>query len=238
MRDQTINVIGTWNVWNENSADRVADGVKKMSSKHGCDVIVLQEVSGFIGRLRKVALNLGFFLHVMKMGKMRGIDLAEARSTVILRGLWIPLIASGFIRIVTKWIGPKARIIRPGRTFPRIKAGKPGIQIVGFHGNTGRFRFKRNRRSWQETLNKLDKRVVKWKKRGVRFVIIGDTNDRRSNRDLESLWAFARKHGLDLVHDEATIDYSLCWGFASTHYESFTKMGSDDHRYGILTVTY
>lgn len=236
--DPRVEIIATWNVWNHNSKKKVVAGIEHIHATHDPDCIALQEVSPFISEIRAVAKRLGYAVIVGAKSGLKGMALQERRSTVLLRRLRIPLRRSSLIQITGKWIGPMAGLLRPGRVYPTFKGGIPPIRVVGFHGATGRKRFRRNRRTWQETLDRLGNKVEKWSANGVPIVIIGDTNDDRRNKDPESLRRFAKKHGMLLVHDDAKIDYALVKGFRAASYRSYTKMGSDTHRYGILTLHY
>lgn len=238
MSDQRVEVVCTWNAYNHNTVKKVVHGISHMVEQHDPDLISLQEMSPFVKPTRRVAKTLGLATHVMAKKEKRGMVREEAQSTILLRNKQIPLWNKGFIKIKGKWRGPKLGLMRPGRVFPTLAVGEPKTRVTAIHGTTGRRRFRKNELTWEEFLRKLDKRVTRWKTKGLRIIIIGDTNDPWTNRDPDSLRKFCKKHDLRLVHDEAKLDYALVWGFKGADYQSYKKMGSDTHRYGVLTLSY
>lgn len=224
-----IDVLVTWNVYVGSSPVTVAKGLRTIVRRHNPDVIALQEVSGDIPLLRRLAHQLGYRLLVGKRaeGKLAG---QESQSSALLIHRRIAISRWSAFRMRLSWIGPIHKLKRSGRTFVQAVAG--GIRVVVFHGPTDGFGV--NKAAWRETINRMKRLAANPASIGRPLVILGDTNSRWTDRRENSMRDFAKDIGGQVVHAAPYIDYAVVRGIEA---KAFTgdKLGSD-HKYVVIKL--
>lgn len=226
---QVGRIVG-WNVYVGSTARNVHDGLAHIIVHERPDAIAVQEVSGDIPTLRRVAKTYGYRLIVGKRAKglLAG---QESQSTAILVRKGVSITSWGVFKMAHTWKGPKRGLNRPGRTFPTAVIGRPRIRLTGIHMPTGK-NTKANRTAWNETIAQLRVRADRWRKRSV---WLGDWNNPWRDHSPESVQAFADSIGAKVYHDEGRIDYAVARGFKNVRVRTGRYLNSD-HRYFVVDL--
>lgn len=225
--------IATWNVYVGNSDRNVRKGLSHIKEEHDPEEIALQEAYPHIPTIAGWCEAHGYRLLVKHVRPRDRSTLAgqEARSTCLLIRKDVPFARWRAWSSRRTWRAPKGRI-RPGRTMVTAVAAR--LRTTAGHMPTGR-RTTRNRPAWRDITRTLRGHARRFR---LPQVWIMDWNDDWRSNDADSIRRFAKDIGGRVVHDEAKVDYAVVRGVKSAKYQSYSKMGSDTHRYGILTIEY
>ena len=225
--------IATWNPYVGNAERNVYNGLTEIKKEHNPEEIALQEVSEHLVTIAGWCEAHGYRLLVkyVEPRLRRTIAGREARSTCLLVRNDVQITRWTAWKMRRTWRGPKGRI-KPGRTFVSVVARR--LRTTAGHMPTGR-RTARNRPAWRETVMRLRRQARRFR---LPQVWIMDWNDDWRSNDADSIRRFAHDIGGRVVHDEAKVDYAVVRGVKQASYQSYDKMGSDVHRYGILTLVY
>lgn len=218
-----VKQFGTWNGYVGQSPKNFAKGVDTILDKFPeLRSLSLQECSRAIKNVRAVAKAHNF---AVVRGKALGV---EGKSTLLLVNRRFEIPRTGALVMDTPWIGPKVQAKHPGRVFPTTVVD--GARSTAVHLPPGPVK---NKAAVQDSLALLRNRGNNWREQAI---WLGDWNLAWADKGPDSVRRLAKQLGGRIVHDEARIDYAIVRGFDHAKYESYGKLGSDTHRYGILTV--
>lgn len=214
---------GTWNGYVGQKPKNFARGVDKILTKFPeLRSLSIQEGSRAIKAIRPVVKEHGFKI---VRGKALGV---EGKSTLLLVNRRFELGVTNALVMDTPWIGPKQGLRHPGRVYPTATIDR--VRSTAVHLPPG---VVRNREAVVDSLALLRNRGNNWREQAV---WLGDWNIHWRTKGKVSVHRLAKQLDGRIVHDEAGIDYAIVRGFDHATYESYGKLGSDTHRYGILTV--
>lgn len=216
---------GTWNGYVGQSPKNFAKGVDTILDKFPhLRSLALQEASRALPAIRPVAKAHGF--QIVRSSAL-GV---EGRSTLLLvNDDDFDVKHRGAIVVPTQWKGPKRGKVHPGRVFPT--AVVDGVRSTAIHMAPGPVV---NKAAFDAELRALRNSGNRWRPDAV---WMGDWNMWWKQTGNRSVRALANALDARIVHDEARIDYALVRGFKNASYQTYSKLGSDAHRFGILTVS-
>lgn len=215
----------TWNGWVGQKPNSYARGVDKILDRFPeLRSLALQEADRALPAVRRVAAEHGY--HLVRSARLG----AEGRSTVLLvNARDFAVSRKGVIVVPVEWKGPKHGLRHPGRVFPT--AVVDGVRSTSVHMSPSPIR---NKAAFDAQLRALRNHGNVWRPDGV---WLGDMNMWWGQTGTRSIRALANALDARIVHDEARIDYALVRGFKNASYQTYDKLGSDVHRYGVLTVS-
>ncbi len=219
--------VGTWNGWVGQKPAKYARGVETILKQHDPDVLCLQEANrpGTLKEVRAVARDLS-----RKVVLQKGLG-REGKSTVLLVDTDERILRRNGIVVREDWRGPMLGLERDGRTFPSVALDYPKMRVAGIHMPPGQVR---NKEAFKACLEALEIKADKWTDK---LILIGDWNAWWGQRGALSPHRLAKDIGGRVVRSKkARIDFAIVRGFSQANYKTYQKLGSDTHRYGILTV--
>lgn len=203
----------SWNVKTGRKASVVRRELKNLLriNKYPA-VVALQEVRGYRAMLRLLAPSLRYRIYQPKDAgpKPKGVQSREAGSTALMLRRYVKVRERGVLRLTKTWKGPKHGRVHEGRVIPWAVAWIEGrwTLVVPVHGPTGKFS-EDNAGAWDEFIESIEALV---ERKNLPFILIGDWNDRYTNRGVRSVRAMADRLGGQIVHTSAPVDYAAIGG--------------------------